>query len=59
YQLNHKKDEDIGIDCTESADAIFSVSENTIGQYHHNGKSLYDFSLEHQGIFDYPNKKYA
>ncbi|MEG2395935.1 MAG: DUF5703 domain-containing protein [Oscillospiraceae bacterium] len=59
YQLNHKKDEDIGIDCTESADAIFSVSENTIGQYHHNGKSLYDFSLEHQGLFDYPNKSDA
>lgn len=55
YQLNCERGKDIDFDCTEDSDTLFTV-DNMICQYHENGKSLYEFSLEHQHLSDYPNK---
>lgn len=57
YQLNCDPDDDIGFDCTEDSDTVFTVGENAIGQMHENGESLYNFSLNHQHLGDYPNKR--
>lgn len=57
YQLNHSGNVLLPFECTESKDELFSLGKNSIGQYHKNDKSIYSFSLEHQGLDDYNNKK--
>lgn len=56
YQLNCEPDDDICFDCTEDGDSVFTVGENAVCQMHENGESLYNFSLNHQNVEDYPNK---
>lgn len=53
YQLNHDKSIHIDFDCTEDADTVFSIDDETLGQYHRNSESLYKFSLHHQHLEDY------
>lgn len=53
YQLNHEKNTHIDFDCTEDADTVFSIDDETLGQYHRNSESLYKFSLHHQHLEDY------
>lgn len=56
YQLNCEGGEDMAFDCTEDADVMFTSGTCSVGQYHCNGKSLYEFSLEHQHLKNYPDK---
>lgn len=56
YPLNCEADEDIGFDCTEDNDIVFTQEKSAIGQMHKNTTSLYNFSLQHQHLADYPNK---
>lgn len=43
-------------ECVESADCIFSETDNSIGQYHHNDTSCYEFTLDNQGLQDFDDK---
>ncbi|MGN0538932.1 MAG: DUF5703 domain-containing protein [Candidatus Fimenecus sp.] len=56
YQLNCESNEDTGFDCTEDADILFSEGDGTLGQMHQNSTSLYEFSLSHQHLENYPEK---
>lgn len=46
----------VDCDCVESADCIFSKTDHTVGQYHHNDTSCYDFTLKHQGLDSFDEK---
>lgn len=59
YQLNCESGVNTGFGCVECADVVFSLDENCIGQYHHNKKSLYEFSLAHQGLENFTEKNDA
>lgn len=56
YQLNSDEDTQIAFDSTEDSDTVFTVGESAIGQMHENTTSLYNFSLQHQHLEDYPDK---
>lgn len=56
YQLNYGEGETVDFDCTEDADTLFTVGTSAVGQMHENTTSLYNFSLQHQHLEDYPNK---
>lgn len=57
YQLNHNDEVVLPFSCSENSDKIFSADDKSIGQYHKNDKSIYSFSLAHQGLSDYNNKQ--
>lgn len=44
-------------DSRESADVVFTRDEHSMGQYHRNLWSAYDFSLRFQGLEDYPGRR--
>lgn len=44
-------------DCAESADTVFSKTAHSVGQYHHNDTSCYDFTLSHQSLGAFPEKR--
>jgi len=43
-------------DCAESADHIFSEDIHSLGQYHHNDTSCYEFTLKHQSLEGFSEK---
>lgn len=55
-QKQPKRKKEAGFDCTEDADILFSEGDGTLGQMHQNSTSLYEFSLSHQHLENYPEK---